>query len=325
MIAPLTFAQWQAYDRRHPAPTFFSRPAWALSLMEVYPGAQPSPLLVRPAGSERALIVPLMKMPGGKIGWREYCGFPLGGYTCFLTEEGATATSAECTAALREIERFSDRTTIFPWPLADAPHAPALREHVTAVVDLGGGLEAALSGVAGIFRRMAGQAERRGVVCERSDAPDAADRYYALLEDSAKRWGLERPHISKTLIDALLRNGGEDVQIWFAHAEGREIAGGIIFYGSQELFFWSAAMLAEYGRLRPSNALNFALLRAGAERGVRWYNLGASEGLAGVARFKRDLGAKDIAYPEIETVRAPFKMYQSVRGAFARPRAGAAI
>ncbi len=74
-------------------------------------------------------------------------------------------------------------------------------------------------------------------------------------------------------------------------------------------------MLAEFGRLRPSNALNFALLHAAAARGMQWYNLGSSEGLPGVARFKKDLGARNIAYREVHFERAQVKVLRSVRRA----------
>jgi hypothetical protein len=162
---------------------------------------------------------------------------------------------------------------------------------------------------------MAGQAERRGVECAASTENDAVDAYYGLLEASAKRWGLERPSVPKRFFTALVENGGRDVEIWFARAEGKRIGGGVVFYGSSEFFFWSAAMLAEYGRLRPSNALNFALIRAACDRGMTWYNLGLSEGLPGVARFKDNLGATDVPYSEIILERAHFKLYVNVRRA----------
>lgn len=76
-------------------------------------------------------------------------------------------------------------------------------------------------------------------------------------------------------------------------------------------------MLSDYGRLRPSNALNFALLQAAAARGMSWYNLGSSEGLPGVARFKKDLGASAVPYAELTSARAPFKLYRNVRRALA--------
>ena len=314
MIDRLTVAQWIAFDKAHPAPTFFARPAWALSLAEVYPAMQAAALRVRLDDGAWA-IVPLMRMHGGALRWREYCGFPLGGYTCFMREDGSLATPEQCDNAVAQLSRFADSATLVPWPLGPVPASTNGASHETAVVDLSNGIDAALSGVEGIFRRMAGQAERRGVACEPSSDPSAVDAYYELLEASAKRWGLERPAIPKALIAALVQHGGDDVEIWFARAEGRAIAGGIVFYGSQEFFFWSAAMLSEFGRLRPSNALNFALMRAAAARGMLWYNLGSSEGLPGVAKFKEGLGARDVPYREVSFARTPFKLYTNVRRA----------
>lgn len=317
MIEQLSIEEWRAFDAAHPAPTFFARPAWAISLAETYNNADPAPLRIRVSG-EPALIVPMMRMRGGVLPWREYRAFPLGGYTCFLTESGTPASEAHCNRAVAELRRFADCSTIIPWPLAGRPSAPGAKMHETSVVNLSNGIDAALSGVAGIFRRMAGQAERRGVVCAPSTDSNAVDTYYELLEASAKRWGLEHPAIPKNLIAALVTHGGKDVEIWFAHAEGRAIGGGVVFYGASEFFFWSAAMLAEYGRLRPSNALNFALMRAAADRGMLWYNLGSSEGLPGVAKFKDNLGAIDIPYEEIRLEAPPFKLFLNVRRVLSR-------
>ena len=263
-----------------------------------------------------------MRMHGGPLRWREYCGFPMGGYTCFLLPDGTPASAQQCEEALSVLQRHCDTATLVPWPLGPTPRTGAGAQHETGVIDLSGGLEAALAGVQGIFRRMAGQAQRRGVVCEPSDDPGAVDTYYRLLEESAKRWGIGAPSIPKALIAALVEHGGRDVQIWFARAEGQEIAGGVAFYGAQEFFFWSAAMLAEFGRLRPSNALNFALIRAACERGMQYYNLGSSEGLPGVARFKHEMGARDVPYFDVQVSRTRFKVYSNVRRAL-RARASA--
>jgi hypothetical protein len=321
MIEQLDLDAWIAFERRHPAPTFFARPAWALALAQAYPSMTPAPLRVQTRDGAAA-IVPMMRMHGGALRWREYCGFPLGGYTCFLHEDGSLAPASSVERIVDELAHYADSATLVPWPLGPAPSRSLGALHETAVVDLSGGIDAAMAGVAGIFRRMAGQAERRGVSCAPSRDPNAVDQYYELLEDSAQRWGLERPNIRKTLIEALVRHGGDDVEIWFAHAEGRAIGGGVVFYGSQEFFFWSAAMLSEFGRLRPSNALNFALLRAAAARGMHWYNLGSSEGLPGVAKFKEHLGARDVSYAEVREARTPYKLYAQVRRALA-PRAPA--
>ena len=320
MIERMTVDEWLEFDRARPAPTFFARPAWALALTQAYTNMEPAPLRIHTR--DATIVLPLMQMSGGTLGWREFCGFPLGAYTCFLLEDGKLASTQQCDAAIAELGKAADTARIVPWPLGPAPTAGLATQHETGVIDLSNGIDAALNGVEGIFRRMAGQAQRRGVICERAHDERAADVYYAILEASAARWGLDRPGIPKALVTALIEHGGDDVQVWFAKADGREIAGGVVFYGSEELFFWSAAMLSEHSRLRPSNLLNFALMRAAADRGKHWYNLGSSEGLPGVARFKREMGAREVLYKDVHVARARFKIYSSVRRVF-RTRASA--
>jgi hypothetical protein len=320
MIDRLGLDEWRAFDDAFPAPTFFARPAWAMALAEISPSLHPVLLRIEPRRGVPVLL-PAMEQTGA-LGLRHYCAFPLGGYTCFLREDGAVASADAATASLRELSRYAHSVELVPWPLAPAPRTGSGGAHLTAVVDLRDGIEAALANVDGTFRRMAGQAVRRGVVCEPSPGEDAVSTYYELLCESAKRWGIPEPVERRKLIEALVRYGGRDVEIWFARAEGRAIAGGVVFYGSEEFFFWSAAMLTEYGRLRPSNALNFALLRAASQRNMRWYNLGSSEGLPSVARFKKDLGARDIAYNEIRSTRIPLRVARGLRSVLNRRLTG---
>jgi hypothetical protein len=311
MIEQIPIDDWMTFDRAHPAPTFFARPAWALALSDVYKNAKPALLRIQ-TRSAPAVLMPALEMRSA-LRWKSFAAFPLGGYTCFMHEDGTLASESEATLALREVGRFADVATIVPWPFGPAPSEGVRHPHTTSVVDLSAGLENALARIDGKYRRMAGQAERRGVDCVQFTGVDAVDTYYGLLRESAKRWGIPEPAERRALISALQQYGGSSVEIWFALFEDRPIAGGVVFYGSREFFFWSAAMLAEFGRLRPSNALNYALLHAAAAKGMRWYNLGASEGLPGVERFKSGLGAQDVPYEALELSRIPFKLYTNVK------------
>ncbi|MBV8489141.1 MAG: GNAT family N-acetyltransferase [Candidatus Eremiobacteraeota bacterium] len=313
-IEVMTVEQWRRFDATAPAPTFFARPAWACALSRAFPRFTPHPLRVR--GRDAIFIVPLVRAAGGTLRWRELIGMPMGAYTCVLREDGSAANAAQTREALEIVARACDALVVTPWPLGATADLPAWRTsaHETAVVDMRQGLDAAIGRADGRARRMAGQALRRGVRCRRIHSTAAAvGAYYAMLEESAKRWGLARPPFPRTLLEAVLELGDGAAEVWLAECDGETIAGGVVLYGSQELFFWSAAMRAEYGRLRPSNALNFALLEAAAARGVAWYNLGASEGLPGVERFKLSLGASAVPYDELRHERTAFRMYDRLR------------
>jgi CelD/BcsL family acetyltransferase involved in cellulose biosynthesis len=324
MIESLSVSDWLAFDELHPAPTFFARPAWALAQERAFPHLRAHPVNVKLRHGKR-LIVPFMIAAGGRFHWRELVGMPLGGYTCALRDDGSLATAAEFSEALGIVRRECDILQCTPWPMGPiaVAHGAVERSYETSIIDLGGGLESALSGLKGVSRRMAGQSERRGVDCARSQSAMASSTYYEMLRAASDRRGSGAAHFPKPLLDALLSLGGDDVQIWFAEHLGHPIAGGVVLYGSREMFFWSAAMRSEYARLRPSNALNVALIRSACERGVRWYNLGASEGLPGVERFKRGLGASSLRYKTVRYERTTYAMYSWVRSPFAEkgPRA----
>ena len=321
MIETASMREWMDFDATHPAPTFFARPAWASALAHAYPHLQPHPVWIR-VGDERVLI-PLVQPSGGRLGWRELLGMPLGTYTCALREDGTVASPEQLDAALRALGRACDTLTIVPWPLAPSAPAPASwrrTPHETAVIDLGNGLETAMRGIAGVTRRMAGQAVRRGVTCEPIRSALAITTYYGMLREAAERWGLSKPTFPQELLEGLVAYGGSDVEIWLAQCDSHAIAGGVVLYGSSEMFFWSAAMRQAFAQLRPSNALNVSLLQAAAERGVRWYNLGASEGLPGVERFKRGLGARTVQYAALTHESVPFNAYSRLRASIGRIR-----
>lgn len=320
-VRPYDVDAWKALDRV-PAPTFQARPAWALALCEANRSFAPGPLACE-FEDGATCVVPLIRVRG-RLGWRVYSGMPLGGYTAVVLADGSPADAARTRAAYRAVIASSaDSIALTPWPLGDADlrdlgGAAVHRE--TSVIDLADGVDAALARMDGNTRRMAGQAQRRGVHCERACGEDAVDRYYAMLEESAIRWGRERPTFPKRMLASLVERGGEDVEIWFSTFEGEAIAGGVMLYGGLEANFWSAAMRAEFSTLRPSNALNVALITAAARRGARWYNLGESEGLPGVARFKQGLGASTVAYATWRRERAAYRLFTKVKAWASRSR-----
>lgn len=313
MIQLASLAEWSEFDAAYPAPTFFARPAWASALAYAFPHLRPHPLWVHVDGVR--ILVPLVQTSGGRLGWRELIGMPLGTYTWGMREDGLLASTAEFESAVTAIARTCDALTVVPWPLAAPPQRLSWRRanHDTAVIDVSQGAEKALQGIAGVSRRMAGQAARKGVTCAPLRSALAITTYYGMLREASERWGLAKPPFPQELLEGLVAYGGSDIEIWFAQCDNHPIAGGVVVFGSQELFFWSAAMRQTFAQLRPSNALNIGLITAAAQRGMHWYNLGASEGLPGVERFKRGLGAHTIPYSELNHKSLRFNAYTRLR------------
>lgn len=311
MILPIE--QWEALDRARPAPTFFARPAFARALAQTYPHLQPAAHQIECDGE--CFLVPTVRT-SARLRPSETVAFPFGGYSCVLDEQGRAVDGTRSVPALRELAARCGALDFVAWPLADQPVIDGFDavRYETAVIDCKDGVESALAGMRGVTRRMVGQAHRRGVQCERHET-DARnlDIYYAMLQEASIGWGLREPTIPRRLLGAVAQAGGEDVELWFAMLEGRPIAGGVVLFGRDELFFWSAAMRRDFSTYRPSNALNARLIERACERGVRWYNLGASEGLSGVERFKTDLGARPLSYVRLLARKPSYRAYLALR------------
>jgi len=317
----MTVAEWEDIDRTAPAPTFFARPAWAHAVNDVHPRITPAPMWCEFADGSR-VFVPMVRSRG-RLGWREYFAMPLDTYTAAFENDGRLAGSARAGAAFAYILRhLGHGCQLTPWPPAYAGiELPGIsgKPRETSLLDLSDGTDAALARMDGKARRMAHQAERRGVICTREISTDqAVDEYWAMLCITAAAWERGVPTFPKKLLEAVVVRGGADVEIWFARYEGKPIAGGLVLFGSDELMFWSAAMLSEFGTLRPSNALNVALIRAAGARAVRWYNLGASTGLPGVKRFKEGLGAFGTSYTKFSSASPGFALYCDLRKLLSR-------
>lgn len=313
----MTVAEWESIDAKMPAPTFFARPAWALAVVDSDPRFTAAPVWCEFTDGSR-VFVPMLKSRG-RLGFTEYFALPLDKYTAALDSDGRLADPVRAQAAFAHVlTRFGNSCTLSPWPPAfgtlTLPQV-ANNPRETSLIDVSDGAEAALSRMDGKARRMAHQAEKRGVTCAREEpSSDIVDEYYAMLGVTASSWDRGVPTFSKHLLERVVERGGRDVEIWFARFEGKAIAGGVAVFGSEELMFWSAAMLNEFGTLRPSNALNVALIGAAAARGVHWYNLGSSEGCApGVKRFKEGLGAFSAAYNRFVRISPSYALYCSMR------------
>jgi len=307
----LTAEEWHAFDACHPAPTFFARPAWAMALARTYQGLHAEPTLFRLPEGEA--LFPLIRSGRQFVSIE---AMPLGTYTLPLSLDGEPADPLVANAIVRSIVASkSDEFSCTLWPLAGYGNVDGLEgtPHQASVIDLRGGAEAALAKFKGVARRMAGQALRKGVTVARET--EAVDVYYGMLEESARRWGVGTPHLPKRIFEAVVEFGGDDVEIWIARYNGEAIAGGVMLYGSHEAFFWSAAMRADFASLRPSNLLNVEMIKAAVERGMDWYNLGASEGLGGVQKFKESLGAELVDYMTLSWRSALYRQYRRLRGA----------
>jgi lipid II:glycine glycyltransferase (peptidoglycan interpeptide bridge formation enzyme) len=116
--------------------------------------------------------------------------------------------------------------------------------------------------------------------------------YFALYEDSAKRWGSSTAY-GKEFLEGLYVVPG--IYMWVAEKEGVMISAMICIYRGRKVFDWLAASIIndDIKKLYAAGAVQYEVIRDAVERGLEHVNMGASKDLEGVSDFKDSWGAEE--------------------------------
>jgi hypothetical protein len=128
------------------------------------------------------------------------------------------------------------------------------------------------------------------ITCTRD--PAALQGYFEVYAASAQRWGRGAPPYPRALFEALLRS--PCTQLWTHHVAGRLACAMVVLAGRQHALYWQGVSHIEDDQkaAHPMARLFDAVVGSLAEQGVAHFNLGASEGLPTVRRFKEEFGAQ---------------------------------
>jgi hypothetical protein len=162
------------------------------------------------------------------------------------------------------------------------------------------------------------KAERAGVEVTRATDVDA---YYDLYAAASLGWGYDEPPYPRALLGALVDSG--DAELWLGRLEGEPVAGALLLQGSEDLLYWSGAVAAEHRTLAPGNAVIRTAIASACERGVAYFDFGASTGLPGVSAFKESFGAAEVTYRNVELSSRGYRAAARLRKAATRVRPGA--
>ncbi|MCX8072423.1 MAG: GNAT family N-acetyltransferase [Candidatus Binatia bacterium] len=88
---------------------------------------------------------------------------------------------------------------------------------------------------------------------------------------------------------------GKLAKVFVARHQGKLLAGGIFPFDQHTIYYLDGASAVEVQALRPNNLLHWEVIQWAAEHGIRIYDM-VGAGIAGVARFKRTFGPKEVPY-----------------------------
>lgn len=126
--------------------------------------------------------------------------------------------------------------------------------------------------------------------------------YFAVYTASLERWGRDGFVYPRALFSSLL--GCPSVRIWMNYVEGRLACAMVVFYSRTYALYWQGVSRIDGDQKHayPMVKLMDAVLQDLVQSGIPQFNLGASDGLPNVRRFKEEFGARPVAYPTLTYV-----------------------
>ena len=298
-------AAWDALLAAAPSPGFTHRAIWTRVLVDRLPGRTGLWLLAEIAGNAVAGMALLETRRGPfRIIEGHYdgtCGAPLmaGGLAEDVAESAVAALMAKFTEMIRSRLVL---TAALHLPLVwDRSLGPVLRnmgfrrEAVpVAVMPLGLGLEHVERNLLKKNRRNErNKALRRGCVTGVTDDPAIIDEFYPIYHAATRRWGSSA--VDRDLLTDLMAGGEGRVFCTTVRFEGELIGVHYNIVDGDTVTAWLAATVLERSKeLFPSTLLVWTDLEEACRRGAAWLDLGAHGGQAGVANFKKLIGAEEM-------------------------------
>ena len=203
-------------------------------------------------------------------------------------------------------------------PPTAAPRLPRVeeRDDFTHILELGGDLDAMISGFSRGHTSSLHKGIRMGVQARLAQTADDYRAFYGAYEDSLRRWG-ERatnryPWRLFENVFRLSQAYPQHVKLWLAEVEGKTIAGALAFYWNGHIAGWHSAAHADYFDYCPNNVLHTEIIREGLEQGYRYYDFSPSGGHEGSARFKERFGADRKRFPRWHYVRSALQLVRKL-------------
>ncbi|MEK6303071.1 MAG: GNAT family N-acetyltransferase [Acidobacteriota bacterium] len=172
-----------------------------------------------------------------------------------------------------------------------------MSERSTHILSLAGGFESVWTNrFAGKVRNQCRAAERRGVEIRVGKGAADFEAYYPIYMASVSRWGRDATSYPLGLFRALAKLAGKGVELKLAMVEGRVVGGVLLLHGRRNTLYWGSAMLKEYSRYSPMNAVLRSAIEEACEKRMEWFDFGASDKLDSVRTFKESFGALPRSY-----------------------------
>ena len=324
-MAPAAPAGWDDLVRGARAASFFHRGLWTECVARHVPGARPVWLVATAGGRVVGGLAAIERRRGPFRRLESHFEGTAGGPV--VAADLSPARQDEAAAALLgAFGRLGRRpltaaANVVLGPQEDARWGAAaaragLRRQAVpaAVVPLDGGLQAVEYGVFPMNRRNErNRALRRGltagVTC---DDTDLLAQVYDVYLAVARRW-VSAPAPLPLLRELLLRGEGAAFLCW-VRWEGRVVGGHFNLHAGESVTAWVGATMPEHADKFPATLVVWTEIEEACRRGAARLDLGGSGGQAGVARFKKLMGAREEIRGLWQSAAPAYRLWNRLRG-----------
>ncbi len=287
-VSEASSARWREIASRCDYATWFHTREWAeLWQAETDGAAEPIGFLFEFEDGREALLPAVRhRALGGLI--RHYLSSATGKYGGWISdaELDAEADHQIC-AWLGRLSLTVRRNPFSPYP----DGLPCTRSDFTQVLDLRPGFDALMKGWSRKHVASLAKAHRSGITVHEAGTPDQWREYFAIYQDSVRRWGESTQTVHNwSLFERLQAQDPSCVRLWLATHSGRPAAGAICFYHKNHVVYWHGASRQEAMAHCPAFAVLHRAIERACAAGYRWFDFNPSGGLQGVVHFKAGFG-----------------------------------
>jgi lipid II:glycine glycyltransferase (peptidoglycan interpeptide bridge formation enzyme) len=317
----VSIQEWQRFVEELPCYNFFQLPIWAQAYEKSYPGWNiATQLFTFDDGIQ--VLVPLVER-AIVFGLKILDSLPEGGYGGLIWNRKPSETQIG-----QIVEHLVTRRTLLfrlyhdplDWEALNCltNHGFEAKEGFTHIVKLDKP-EVLWKNLSRNARVNILRAQRQGVKVVEGDLDMLELHYYKMYQASCKRWGIKKNKIIPlSFLQNLMQIGGGRARLFFAEKQGEKMAGSIELYGKRDCFKVFAAFHYEYRDLRPTDFLEWELLKNAYYGGYVLRNFGSSLGLPGVERHKESLGARRLDYRYFIYASPLWKTFQKLEQVYGR-------
>jgi len=233
---------------------------------------------------------------------------PLFGKLAWVPRGPTVASEVADGVLAKGLRALSDRGFTFcassPWRILPAESGQRNGPR-TIWIDLSRGRDQLWAGLQKKWRHGVGYAARSGVQVSTTRDPERVREFYRLCQSVSQVKGFSLP-ASESLMWTLLgapEDGPVSSHLFAAIGEGRLAAGAfIIKCGGHIHYFWGATD-RELAKLRPGEALHWAVIEWAISQGCTLYDLEGIDpvGNAGTYEFKKKMGGDEVTLPAVTT------------------------